>query len=114
MTDVLKRLWDSTEALYERFELDAPIGDRRLKFFEEVDEFLWEVRAQSWGDANYMAIAEEATDVFVTTIGILQKCGIRLEDLIAQAEHVASKNDAKTHETHEIRDGLIARKQVQP
>lgn len=115
MTDTLERLWTSTANLYERFDLDAPIEDRQRKFREEVDEFLWEVKVFSYGGADVAALTEEAMDVFVTTIGLLQKYGVRLEEVQERAEFVASKNDAKDHTTHELRDGLIARKQaVQP
>lgn len=106
----LKRLWNSTADLYKRFNLDAPIKDRLTKFREEVNEFEEEIRAFEYGNGSGDALVEEAVDVIVTTIGILQKFGIDLDHLSEKIELVALKNDAKTHETHVIWNGLITKR----
>lgn len=107
----LERLWNSTADLYKRFNLDAPIKDRQIKFDEEVKEFKQEIRAivEHIGGSGD-ALVEEAVDVIVTTIGILQKFGVDIDDLMEKIELVALKNDAKTHETHVIWNGLITKR----
>lgn len=107
MDNPIERLWNSTADLYQRFGLDAPMPDRVYKFREEVDEFLNEVDALEYSG---VALMEEASDVVVTIIGILQKRGVRPEWLWEEFEKVAQKNDAKTLDTHVIHNGLITRK----
>lgn len=113
-TNELRRLWKSTEALYQRFNYDAPVEARITKFKEESREFLSEVRAFDCGSGAGVALMEEGADVLVTLIGLLQKRGVNLEFFLEQCEHVINKNDAKTPETHEVRDGLITRKIAPP
>lgn len=110
MDNPMERLWNSTADLYQRFDLDAPMPDRVRKFKEEVQEFLDEVRAFDYGNGSGIALEEEAVDVIVTIIGILQKRGVRPEWLWEEFEKVAQKNDAKTLDTHVIHDGLITRR----
>jgi phosphoribosyl-ATP pyrophosphohydrolase len=103
----LKRLWESTEDLYRRFDLDAPMVDRVIKFNEEAHEFLTEA-LKTTGENG--ALVVEGWDVIVTIIGILQKSGISMDQFFGYEEVVSNKNNAKTHETHVIHNGLITRR----
>lgn len=107
MNNPLELLWNSTQNLYDRFDLDAPMSDRVRKFEEEVEEFLTEVRAFEYGVGWETALTEEANDVLVTITGILQKRGIKLEYWFMSMNEVSDKNNAKTLETHVVHDGLI-------
>src|SRR5690606_39837379 len=60
--------------IYRRFDLDAPMVDRVIKFHEEAHEFLTEA-LKTTGENG--ALVVEGWDVIVTIIGILQKSGIR-------------------------------------
>lgn len=114
MTDALKRLWDSTEALPKRFDLEVSPDAQMRKFFEEVYEFS---KAVARDEANRMSYGDplfESVDVLVTMMLNLQLRGWTFAEFEAAMVRVANKNDAKTPENYEVRNGLITRKQVQP
>jgi NTP pyrophosphatase (non-canonical NTP hydrolase) len=105
-SDPLLALVRSTLEFYARFDV-TPVVDEAIPIFkEEVDEFIEAARDGS----NHDHIAEEAADVFVTVIGLCEAVGVDPEKLIEQVYMVVAKNDSKTHETHEYRDGKIRRK----
>lgn len=106
----LEKLWNSTEALYERFGLDArstPPSKRRKFLVEEVEEltgassvldFHREVERLRGGNIEAALVGnlvEEAADVIVTTMGLLQSHGIDIISLEYAMQKVADKNDAK-------------------
>lgn len=112
-------LWASTEALYERFGLDAattPPSKRRRIFMEEVTELLEE---SAWDDASHPTarrtaeVCNEAADVVVTVMGLLQAHGIYFDELESAIDRIINKNNAKTDATHALVNGKITRKQVQ-
>ncbi len=113
--NALFELWKSTADLHERFFPDDPPGfDARWRvFFEELSEFLAEVTMPS--ELSDGAELSEAADLLVTLIGLLQLRGATFVEFEAALNGVARKNNAKTHETHEVNaSGKIARKQKAP
>lgn len=105
--DTLHDLIHSTVDLYERFGRTFNLAAQLPIFEEEVREL---VEAATEGSDTHH-IAEEAGDVFVTAIGLALAAGATPEQLIAQAQLVAQKNNAKTHDTHYVNEhGKIARR----
>jgi phosphoribosyl-ATP pyrophosphohydrolase len=105
----LRRLWMSSAEFLKRF--DKYPGDKeaqRRVFNEEAYEFLCESIAN---EEILDELVAEAADVVVTVMTTLMAHGVSYSDFAAAIEQVAQKNDAKTHETHEINSqGKIARK----
>jgi NTP pyrophosphatase (non-canonical NTP hydrolase) len=113
--DALARLWQSTLDLYERFGLDEPGAveiQARERFLNE--EFLELIRESVISDVLEIIetkhLLEEAADVLVTLVGLLQAHQIDLPSLEAACEFVAQKNDAKTLDTHEYIAGKIRKR----
>jgi NTP pyrophosphatase (non-canonical NTP hydrolase) len=104
--DSLRDLASSTRAFYERFGVEPQLDDCIQNFQEEVRELI--EAAQTGSDKAH--IAEEASDVFVTAIGICFAAGVEIERLVDQVYAVIAKNDAKTHETHAYSNGKIRRR----
>lgn len=105
--DTLKGLIESTQEFFARFKVNPQLPTTIRVFQEEVGELI--EAAEEGTDLNH--IAEECADVFVTAIGICLAHGIDADQIIAQAQMVIAKNDAKTHETHAINEyGKIARR----
>jgi NTP pyrophosphatase (non-canonical NTP hydrolase) len=104
--DILRDLDDSTRKFYQRFGVTPALGDCVQNLREEVAEL---IDAAHKG-AEPAHIAEEAADVFVTTLGVCYAMGIDMDTLIAQIGVVIAKNDAKTHHTHVYADGKIRRR----
>ena len=109
MTDLIQ-LWNSTQDLYERFDLDSPNEDRRRKLIEEVLELITVSVLEDNGHGGYRDIINEAADVIVTVLGLLQGHDIEYDDLLTAMGRIAEKNNAKTTETHHIVNGLITRR----
>lgn len=110
-TDTLRDLIQSTVDLYQRFDRTFNLKAQLPIFQEEVNELI--TAAQAGGNTQH--IAEEAGDVFVTAIGLALAAGATPEQLIAQAQAVVQKNNAKTHQTHHVNeDGKIARRYPKP
>lgn len=106
--DALTRLFISTTALYARFGLTArstPPEQRRKFLMEEVGELIADSATHERG-----CMTEEAADVIVTVLGLLQSHGVTLAEINAACELVALKNDSKTTDTHELMNGKITRK----
>jgi hypothetical protein len=75
---------------------------------EEVEEVQ---EAATWGILDNYDITQEAADVIVTVLGVLRVFEVTDDELAAALLAVAAKNDAKTHDTHFVRnDGKIARR----
>lgn len=106
--DPLRDLIRATLEFYARFDVQPQVPDATRNFEEEVRELI--EAAQVGLDKDH--IAEEAADVFVTTIGLCEAAGVDAERLIAQIYRVIAKNDAKTHQTHVVSDGKIRRRQA--
>lgn len=103
----LNRLWISTLELHNRFRGKAPSLTGAINAWKsEVSELaVASIKFHESKPGDDVAelrkdITEEAVDVLVTMLGILQACDIGLSDLIDQMDVVAKKNDAKTEETH--------------
>lgn len=105
--DPLRDLIDSTLAFYQRFDVQPQLEAATLVFEEEVDEFI----EAAHDNTSRIHIAEEAADVIVTVIGLCEAAGVTGDELVEQIYAVIAKNDAKTHDTHEINtNGKIARR----
>lgn len=123
MNDALKTLWNSTAEFQKRFGLDKQFSlPAQMRC---VHEELAELSADAYGywysddglEAENFAIdaTQEATDVIVTVLGVLMGMKMSYADIEDAIERIAAKNDAKTHDTHEINgNGKVARKQAQP
>lgn len=119
MTDALKQLWESTAAFQQRFGLDKKFSlPAQMRC---VHEEISELAADAYGywytedglDAENFVIdaTQEAADVIVTVLGVLMGMGVEYSDVADAIEHIAAKNDAKTHETHAIdANGKVSRK----
>jgi NTP pyrophosphatase (non-canonical NTP hydrolase) len=109
MTDPLRALAQSTEAFYRRFDA-FPAHEDVPAFINNFNEEVFELIQAAMDGTDQRHIAEEAADVFVTAIGVCFACGIDVEQIVEQMAAVAAKNDAKTHETHVVKDGKIRRR----
>lgn len=133
MLDSVSRLFQSTIALYERFnlplipafeDLETMLSARRKFLREETGEMCdasailetWNIHvgqfvpdSPSLGNLRH-EIALEAADVLVTTIGLLLAHGITQDEFDAACAAVALKNDQKTLETHSVVDRKITRR----
>ena len=94
------RLADSTEALHQRFETTQGVYQSWQIVSEELNE-VW----RAYLDDKQDAIKHELLDVLVTWFGMVRACGFTVADVMALAEEVAAKNDAKTHDTHTVIGG---------
>lgn len=106
----LHALWDSTFDLHSRFFPDNPpdFEARWRVFNEEVSEFLLE--CANANDLTDMEPAQEAADVIVTLMGLLQGLGFDYNNLQDAIIATAEKNDSKTLKTHAVnKKGKIAR-----
>lgn len=103
---MINLLWQSTSALHERFgnteKSIAHFRARWRKVEEEHQEFQY-----APDNAN---LVEEAVDVLVTMMGVLQLEGVTLEELEGAVAKVIAKNGAKTQETHKLEDYQIVRR----
>lgn len=107
----LQQLWESTEALHERFFPDKPpsFEARYRVFCEEIAEFT--LALTDTGDDEIPDVAGEAADILVTLFGLLQGYGLPYNELMDAIAVVKYKNDCKTLETHEVdKNGKITRK----
>lgn len=111
MSDLLSQLWESTSNLHKRFYGDDyPTFEAQYRvFFEELSEFTQAIN-ESYEMADMQPI-EEATDLLVTMIGLLQGHEFLFVNFMQAIENTIAKNDSKTLQSHEIRaDGKIARR----
>ena len=107
--DPLRQLANSTSAFYARFGV-TPGRDDIPAFINNFNEEVYELVQAALDGTDKRHIAEEAADVFVTAIGVCFACGIDVDQIVEQMSAVAAKNDAKTHETHVLKDGKIRRR----
>lgn len=113
MSDIINRLWNSTDDLHRRFDKYPPDANETLAVFDEESTEFTSVAWEIWneGEGSVGECAQEAADVVVTVLATLTALGITREQFADACAAVAAKNDAKTHDTHYIRaDGKIARK----
>lgn len=103
--DPLRDLAQSTLDFYARFEYTPDQQSTITNFNEEVYEL---VEAALAGDKAHAA--EECADVFVTALGVCFAQGLTVEEIVAAIYAVADKNNAKTHDTHVLKDGKIRRR----
>ena len=112
-SSVLALVWLSTQALYNRFNLDAvttPPAKRRRFFMEEV----LEVIEASTDDERYQemdaALCEEAADALVTLLGLVQSHNINLVRFQNACIRKCMINDQKTPENgYSIINGKISK-----
>lgn len=108
--DPLIALWQSSIDLPKRFNLDVDI-DAQMKYaFMEFYEFTQAILENRSDDE----IAGELADMVVTMLIAADKCGVPMEAVIEAFYATAAKNDAKNHETHEVRNKQIVRKETSP
>ena len=124
---MLKKTWHSTRALHQRFNISPPprVASRNV-FREETRELIEAAKVIDAieGSANRavddlieprIELELEAADVIVTVLGLCMAYGGTYRGLKRALKAVQQKNDAKTHDSHEInRAGKIARKAVTP
>ena len=103
--DALRDLAASTLDFYARFDYTPDAQSTITNFNEEVYEL---VEAALENDRAHTA--EECADVIVTALGVCFAQGLTLDEIVAAVYKVADKNDAKTHETHVLKDGKIRRR----
>lgn len=105
----MKALWQSTENFFKRFGVEPTLNEQHRVFLEETKEFKHALFIGTTGDHD---AAHELADVLVTAMKLLMLSGYTLEEFEQAIADVAAKNDAKTFETHYIResDGKIARR----
>lgn len=103
--DALRDLANSTLDFYARFDYTPDPQSTITNFNEEVYEL---VEAALHDDKAHTA--EECADVIVTALGVCFAQGLTVDEIITAVYQVANKNDAKTHETHHLKDGKIRRK----
>lgn len=120
--DMLKRLYESTKALHDRFGDEWTLNDAIAKIKEELNEFIVELGyvgyAVSEGNnpkaVDVQHAFEELIDVLVTMFSCLIRLNISTDTARFYLEHsidyVIEKNGNKTHETHERVNGMIIRK----
>lgn len=111
--DTFARLYASSTGLIRRFFGDArpTLKASLTKLNEECDELkqaLWELESGETTQTDHLA--GEAADVLVTLLNTLYAVGVEYSQLEAALNRTIEKNDAKTHDTHEVVNGLIARK----
>lgn len=109
--DLLTRLYESTKALHERFGDDWTLQHGLRKFAEESLEFTLEAYNEASGksfDSGH--VYQEMVDVIVTMFSCLIRLGLDVDRLPEYIEHVITKNDAKTLDTHQRVNGMIVRK----
>lgn len=110
----------STFNLLDRFDyptLDIPANlDAELiiyRILRNIEEEISEVKKEMSRGNFGLELFEELADVVVTAenipyiIGSDSKCGKVMLDAM---QRVVEKNNAKTHETHELKNGKIQRK----
>lgn len=110
---VLDRLAHSITSFYERFGLVPSTDDTINVFKEEANEFVvacsnllyYRVTSpEKLHTQMYAAeqVALEFADLLYTAVGHALRCGVQPEQLFAAIEKIIAKNDAKTHQTHEV------------
>jgi len=106
--EMLSKMWKSNEDFHQRFLGQVASNLQALAAYREECKEL--ENACIDGETDW-AIACEAGDALYTIIGVLRSVHIDLELFLDAMQHVVSKNDAKTHDTHYIReDGKIAKR----
>lgn len=113
--DKFARLLLSTIEFYKRFGLEPNTQDTEAVVREELREFMTAAGALEWELRPYDSIAnsveiselreaaaEEAIDLIVTVLGHALASGVSWQHLLLAAVNVSNKNDAKTHQTHEV------------
>lgn len=104
--DTFFKLWLSTYALKERFDVVQTVDQALACMNEEYREFLDVAE-----DGRPQDAVEEAVDVIVTLFGVLAARGITYLAIQDAVNEVRWKNDAKTAETHYVNGaGKIQRK----
>lgn len=126
---MLKKLFNSTRAFYDRFNVYPPSRVSARKVFNEECRELVDAGRVIDGILALPAeerrvddlakprehLALEAADVIVTALGMCMAYGIGWRDLHRAVKAVRLKNDGKTHESHTInKAGKIARKVTTP
>ena len=97
----------STFAFHDRFDVTPTIEPASRNLLEEVSEFIEAAKTEN----NHSHIAEEAVDVFVTTLSLCKAAGVDLDELISGVYVVIEKNNAKSHDSHVYLDGKIRRRE---
>lgn len=101
------RLWGSTEAFHQRFNLYPPETFKALRVLAEEHYEVTEAALVKSKDQ----LAEEGADLVVTLMGVLMSRGVSIDDFEKAMSNVANKNDAKTFANYEINSaGKISRK----
>ena len=108
MDNPLAELWQSSNDLNKRFGIDPLEQDSVKIFMEECKELItayFNYNAMFDGDtldALNTNMVDEFADVLVTAIQMTLARGLTMYDLRKGIERTVRKNNAKTHETHEL------------
>lgn len=112
MTTV-RTVWNSSTDLLKRFELTPTAKASWLKAQEELAELheaLFKLSRHRKCVPYQQDAAEELADCLVTLLNVGYTAGLTVEQIEAALETVCAKNDAKSHDTHEVRGGTVKRK----
>lgn len=111
----LQAIWASSTGLLERFNLMPTRKASFLKFQEEIFEMQEALDTLS-GSRKTLPFrddaADELADVLITLLNIGYTAGLTHEEIEKALVRKCGKNDAKSHLTHEIRDGQIAKRKT--
>lgn len=105
MADYMLELWQSTDGLYSRFDLQPTREAVTRKLLEEVAEAV-----TAMFENSDLKLSEEIADVMVCLMGLAQREGLTLYAIQSAMYGVACKNNSKTDDTHEVRGGTICRR----
>lgn len=112
--DLLVQLFESTQALHERFgdewTRDHAV-DKAIEEWHEVGQELDKLQSTVIYQGVIPDLVHELIDLNVTVMSILIRMEINAADLFGEKiKEVIRKNNAKTHETHERKNGMIVKR----
>lgn len=109
--DLTFLVWKSTRQLAERFGQHRTARSQTPLIHEETREFIGEATAL---DVDREKLANEAVDVMVVVMGMLQLHSVGYDEFEAAILRTVEKNDGKTADTHylDTMTGKITRREA--
>lgn len=98
----LERLWLSTRALHQRFDVTPEVERQIPLVMEEMNEAITAALEESADE-----LAGEIVDCFVVLIGLAMARGITLDRLHDGMNAVIAKNGAKNSKTHYLNPATL-------
>jgi hypothetical protein len=109
MADTVEALWNSTDNFHRRFNVDTTLLSCLRQVGEEFIEFVHAAEESSnlSGEGEkeeelLLNLSEEAADLLVTVIGVLQHAHATRDQFEFALKVVRLKNDGKTLDTHRV------------